>query len=140
MHPNIDFIICLDDSEADLFYNSYVLKQMNIASDVLDFIEIEDALECLREINETKDNFTGVFLIDLNMPIYNGIEVLENHHKLFESLSAKGLRVILLTTSNYKKDIDLATKNPFITNVIEKPLNQENITFMHKTIISQLID
>jgi len=72
-------ILLVDDDGATNFYNQYILKKNQICCEVIVLNNGLEALEYLK--NEALPDF--IFL-DINMPIMNGIQFLEEAQKWFK--------------------------------------------------------
>lgn len=77
------------------------------------------ALEFLKQ-NSQPD----VILLDLNMPLLNGIEFLEKLESTYNKITSK---IYILSTSNRKDDIQSASKYNCVNGYIEKPLEADKL-------------
>lgn len=123
MSTQFKYIFCIDDNEADLFYNRFLAEQAGITERFMEFTEIEETIRVLEEINQQSFEFLfpSLIILDLNMPMYNGIELLEKYHNLFLSLKEKGALSLILTTSQNPHDIKRARENKLVTELLPKP-------------------
>jgi CheY-like chemotaxis protein len=122
-------IVLADDDEDDRDLFEMAVKELSIPISVRLIINGQELLRYLAE-NKIPD----ILFLDLNMPMKSGFECLEairNNEKL------KNLPVIILSTSNAKRDIDKCFDlkanfyivKPFsyqeLSNVIKKILDKE---------------
>ncbi|WP_239987067.1 response regulator [Flavobacterium tibetense] len=120
-------ILLAEDNEGDIVLtiesleDSKLIKNINVVKngkDAVDFI--------MKEGNYVMANRPDLILLDVNLPLKNGYEVLKiikNNEK------TKQIPVIMLTTSSSEEDINLSISNhanAFITKPIE-PENYSNI-------------
>jgi CheY-like chemotaxis protein len=63
-----------------------------------------------------------LILLDINIPIYNGHEVLQI---IKTDSKLKKIPVVMLTTSSHQRDIDKAYEN-YSNSYVKKPLAMEN--------------
>ncbi|MEO1254678.1 MAG: response regulator [Bacteroidota bacterium] len=77
----------------------------------------EEALAFLQE------QYVDIIFLDLNMPVMNGWEFLE----ALSDLENKGGHIYVLTSSIDPSDQKKANENPFVTSMLEKPLDQKKI-------------
>lgn len=92
-------ILLVEDDSIDVMTVKRALKDLEVASELVPTGDGEEALEYLRDDENTKPS---VILLDLNMPKMNGIEFL----KIIKSDNGlKKIPVIVLTTSNSEQDI-----------------------------------
>ncbi len=129
MASKFKFVLCLDDNEADLFYNRFILEQSNISEQYLEFTEFDEAIQCLEKFNalDSSEIYPSLMILDLNMPMYNGVELIEKYNSLFESLKRKGVFFLILTTSQNPNDIRRVKENTIIEAYVQKPFILENI-------------
>lgn len=129
MNKKFKYIFCIDDNEADLFYNRFLMEQDDIVENLIEHTEIEDAIRDLENINlkTTNDIFPSLIILDLNMPMFNGIELIEKHQSLFQSLKEKGAVTLILTTSLNPNDIKRVQENDIVDAFIQKPFKVSNI-------------
>jgi len=91
--------LLVEDDSIDVMTVKRALKDLEVASELVPTGDGEEALEYLRDDENTKPS---VILLDLNMPKMNGIEFL----KIIKSDNGlKKIPVIVLTTSNSEQDI-----------------------------------
>ncbi len=119
-------ILLVEDNEGDIFLTLEAFEECKIQSEISVVRNGEDALNFLLQ----KKGFENakrpdLILLDINIPLLNGHEVLE---KIKMDSSLRRIPVIILTTSSDKSDIDRAYSlhaNSYIT----KPILMED--FLH---------
>ena len=110
-------LLVVDDS---MIITSFVNK---IFKDEFRVILAKDGIEAIKAIRNNFDQeFIGM-LLDLNMPKFNGFEVLNEFEKnhLFEKIP-----VCILTGDDTKDSIDKVFKYP-IVDVLNKPFSEKDI-------------
>ncbi len=118
-------LLVVDDSS---IITSFVNK---IFKDEFNVISAKDGVEAIEVIRNNFDKeFVGI-LLDLNMPRYNGFQVLETFDKnnLFQKIP-----VCILTGDDTKDSLDKVFKYP-IVDVLNKPFSESAI----KTSINKLV-
>lgn len=118
-------LLVVDDSS---IITSFVNK---IFKDEFNVISAKDGVEAIETIRNNFDKeFVGI-LLDLNMPRYNGFQVLETFDKnhLFQKIP-----VCILTGDDTKDSLDKVFKYP-IVDVLNKPFSESAI----KTSINKLV-
>ena len=118
-------LLVVDDSS---IITSFVNK---IFKDEFNVISTKDGAEAIEAIRNNFDKeFVGI-LLDLNMPRYNGFQVLETFDKnhLFQKIP-----VCILTGDDTKDSLDKVFKYP-IVDVLNKPFSESAI----KTSINKLV-
>lgn len=118
-------LLVVDDSSIiTSFVNKIFKGEFNV-------ISAKDGVEAIETIRNNFDKeFVGI-LLDLNMPRYNGFQVLETFDKnnLFQKIP-----VCILTGDDTKDSLDKVFKYP-IVDVLNKPFSESAI----KTSINKLV-
>lgn len=116
-------ILLVEDNEGDIFLTLDAFERSRLETEIsvvrngaeaLDFLFLRGDFE--------KSKRPDLILLDINIPIYNGHEVLK-HIKNEPSL--KNIPVVVLSTSSSQKDINLAYEN-HANSYITKPLEVED--------------
>ena len=91
-------ILLVEDDQVDVMTVKRALKEIHVTNPVVNRENGEEALKYLRDPKSVKP---CIILLDLNMPIMNGIEFLQvaKHEAQF-----KRIPVIVLTTSEEQQD------------------------------------
>ena len=112
---NYDFII-IDDDKTATFITSMLFKKNFPEKTFLCFNEADKALEFLVEnLSNLKDT---IVLLDLNMPVLDGFQLLDAIKDKEHSL-----KVIILSSSIYPEDKTKALNFPFVHSFLIKPIN-----------------
>jgi CheY-like chemotaxis protein len=120
MKINKTHILLVEDNEGDIILTIDAFEESKIDSKISVARNGQEALDFLYK----KGSFSNVekpdlILLDINMPIFNGHEVLI---KIKEDPILKKNPVIMLTTSSNQQDIDKAYENhanSYITKPVE---------------------
>jgi len=121
--------VLIDDSDIDLFIQRRFLEVYNFSEQLVLYRSAEEALNWLKMLNgETPPD---VIFLDLNMPDVDGFSFLENFDTLPEGVKEKS-KIVVLTSSNNKKDKEQAFANRNVIQFITKPLKQSDIEDLKK--------
>lgn len=120
----VDQIILIDDSEIDLFIQKRFLEVFNFGKQLKTFVSARTALDWLR--TSESHNMPQLIFLDLNMPDIDGFGFLLNFSQLPES-TRRGIRIVILTSSNSRTDLDKALAFENVVQFITKPLKQVDI-------------
>ncbi|MEO5563634.1 MAG: response regulator [Chitinophagaceae bacterium] len=116
-------ILLVEDSEGDILLTQEALEEAKIITqlsvvkdgkEAIDFVTLQG-----RYSNATKPD---LILLDINLPKKNGHEVLQY---LKGDKNLKHIPVIVLTTSSFQKDINLAYDN-YVNCYITKPIEAKD--------------
>lgn len=125
VHPTK--IMIVDDNPIDQMITKYILKHNFSIEDIMVMECAESALEFLVEHQNNITNLPELIILDLDMPCVNGFEFLERFAKLSEYLTEK-CKIVVLTGSDILVDLDKIKANPFVTELISKPLNKSALS------------
>lgn len=115
-------ILLIEDNEGDIILTLDAFEESKLETHVSVARNGQEALDFLNKKGEFEDaHRPDLILLDINIPIYNGHEVLEEIKK---DESLRKIPVIILTTSSNQKDIEKAYKN-YCNSYVQKPLEME---------------
>lgn len=124
MSNSMDQIILIDDSEIDLFIQRRFLEVFNFAKQLKTFVSARTALDWLSTTNGV--DMPQLIFLDLNMPDIDGFGFLVQFSQLPHALRQK-IRIVILTSSNSRSDLDKALAFENVVHFITKPLKQSDI-------------
>ncbi|MDL5049413.1 response regulator [Oscillatoria amoena NRMC-F 0135] len=116
--------LLIDDSEIDLFIQRRFLEVYRFSQELVSFKSADEALGWLE--NPATVESPEVIFLDLNMPKTDGFTFLERFSKLPERITGKS-KIIILSSSNSKSDVEKAMAYPNIVQFITKPIKQTDI-------------
>ncbi|WP_017732520.1 response regulator [Nafulsella turpanensis] len=123
-------ILLVDDDEITCFINRNMLENMEVATQIEAVHDGRQALQYVKGkfIGTTNPNYdTDLLFLDLNMPVMNGFEFLEELSK-WGDIDRNRLKIIILTSSANKKDAEeVAQYNELVSGYITKPLQAEKL-------------
>ncbi len=112
-------ILLVEDNEGDILLTKEAFEECKVKTQISVAKNGQEALDFLFKrgvyTNVKKPN---LILLDINIPIFNGHEVLK---KIKADSNLKKIPVIMLTTSSNQKDIDEAYSN-HCNSFVKKPL------------------
>ncbi|NEN22148.1 response regulator [Cryomorpha ignava] len=116
---NIAHILLVEDNEGDILLTLEAFEECKVKTEISVVKNGQEALDFLFKRGAfTEVKKPDLILLDINLPIYNGHEVLQ---QIKASKGLKKIPVIMLTTSSSQKDIDDAYSNHCNSYVI-KPI------------------
>lgn len=123
-------ILLIDDDEMSNYLNRRILEKMEIVEHIDNVNDGQAGLEYVADYCSRSDfnEFPDIIFLDINMPVIDGFEFLNQLQKI-EGIDLKKLYVIMLTSSTDPKDIEEAAKYPeIVKGYIKKPLMKEHLT------------
>lgn len=132
---HVDKILIVDDDQTSTFLVKTMLEDMQIASAIATATNGREALDyinaqCLateKEANLIAATFCPeLILLDINMPVMNGFEFLEECRQK-QCFRGNQVKVVMLSSSSSAKDIQQA-KAFHVTAYLVKPITEEKLT------------
>ena len=124
-------ILLVEDNAGDVRLTQEVLKTSKVRNNLLVASNGQEALNCLRR----QGKYAGaarpdLILLDLNLPVMDGREVLE---KIKDDPDLKRIPVVILTTSKAEEDI-LKTYNLHANCYVTKPVDLDQFVKVVKSL------
>ncbi len=118
-------VICIDDDPIALLLSKMVIARANFASNVITLNNGEEAIAYLcKEQDKSHEMEDLLILLDLNMPVMDGWEFLEQFSQnLYDSY--KNAKIILLSSSIDPNDIRKSQDFRMVLDFLPKPLTKD---------------
>jgi len=126
MPKKLNCILLIDDDEAVNFIHSKLIKKSGCAKVVAIARNGLEALEFLTTKVDGKYPQPDLIFLDINMPVMNGWEFLDEYQELDKEQKGNEL-IVMLTTSLNPDDKEKAKKLANINEFHPKPLNLEHL-------------
>jgi CheY-like chemotaxis protein len=126
--PKYKIIMLIDDNEIDNLINQKMIEAAGIAGRILVHTGAKNAIESLRNIeklsNEATEFLPELIFLDIDMPIMDGFQFLEEFEKMSDAIRGH-CKVVMLTSSMNPQDLTRARKSNYVKRYINKPLSQD---------------
>ena len=123
-------ILLVDDDEINNFISIKLIKKALENTEISSCLNGRFAIEELIEIQkEDPEKLPDYILLDINMPIMNGWEFLDEYKRLNIDPAGKS-KIYIISSSVFSNDINKAKSYPLVKNFISKPLSVEKIKDM----------
>ncbi len=128
----IKCILLVDDDATTNFLNEELIDDLGIAEQVHVALNGQEALNYLthkgkfKTTDKNKFPTPNLIFLDINMPLMDGFEFLEEYHQLPEKNKAEVV-IIFLTTSDSHKDKLKQVNDKTVNDFIEKPLKRKTL-------------
>ena len=119
----IDLVLLVDDNDTDNFISKRIIEITKFAKRVEVKSSGKGALDYLKQYQSEPENIPNLIFLDINMPIVDGFVFLYEFEKFNELVRSK-CKVIILSSSDNKRDIDKIVNNNHVIKFITKPLTE----------------
>ena len=130
MEKKIGKILLVDDDEITCYLNRILLEEMEVAKQIESVHDGRQALQYIKRklIGTANPTYEiDLLFLDLNMPVMDGFEFLEELNKS-NGIDSNRLKIIILTSSENKKDAaEAAFYNELVHTYVTKPLEEEKL-------------
>ncbi|TLP75452.1 two-component system response regulator [Maribacter sp. ACAM166] len=127
--------VCIIDDDSICVYGTKILLNHNnyFGSNILVYEDGYEALVNLSALAKTGKSLPDIILLDLNMPVMNGWEFLDE----FVKLPLTTMPHIFVVSSCFGlKEIDKGKSYGIVNDFISKPLLESNLTNLFESIMT----
>ena len=119
-------VMLVDDNDTDNFISRRIIEITKFAEDVIVKNSGKGALDYLEEYKDSISDLPDITFLDINMPIVDGFVFLYEYEKFGNTVKDK-CRVIILSSSDNKRDIDKIVNNDYVIKFVTKPLTEKTL-------------
>jgi CheY-like chemotaxis protein len=127
--PKLKNVMVVDDDDDYNFLTEEIFEDIDMDCKLVFKLWAKDALDFLEESN---GNFPDLILLDINMPIMNGWEFLEEYERRDYHTSHPTI-IVMISSSVYREDKEKAKSFAQVAEFIEKPISEKHILRLRKT-------
>jgi CheY-like chemotaxis protein len=122
MSKKINNILLIDDDTVNNFIVINTLNKLDITENVDCVLNGLDGIEYLKsKIESNKDLIPSVIFLDINMPIMDGWDFLQEFELLPEEIK-NHCDIYMVSSSVYEDDISKSKQYKYVKDFISKPL------------------
>ncbi|WP_337042692.1 response regulator [Emticicia sp. 17c] len=117
-------LLCIDDDETTLLLIEMVVKKAAFAKEVISITSASEALNYYHKLATSSEGGVvapQLIFLDLNMPVMNGWEFLDEFVKTYAEQFSQ-TKVVILSSSTNPEDKEKAKNYPIIIGYIYKPI------------------
>ena len=126
-NQKFSLVMLVDDNDTDNFISKRIIEITKFAENVEIKNSGKSALEYLEEHKEDVEKLPDIIFLDINMPIVDGFVFLYEFEKFTEIVRNK-CKVIILSSSDNKRDIDKIVNNDHVIKFVTKPLTENALS------------
>ena len=120
-------VLLIDDDQVYLFAATKTIEATGLAGNVEVCTNGLDALEYLKNLIKSSGKLPDVIFIDINMPIMDGWEFLEEYKTLKQELNTP-IKIYILSSSVDKNDIMRSKEYNSVIDYVIKPVYKEKFS------------
>jgi len=125
-------VLLVDDDEINNFISIKLIKKALLNTEIMACLNGKFAIDQLVEIQrKDPEKLPDYILLDINMPIMNGWEFLDEYKRLNIDPLGKS-KIYIISSSVFSNDINKARSYPLVKDFISKPLNVDKIVELFK--------
>lgn len=128
-------LLLVDDDDINNFLFSHLLTKSSAEVQTQIFTNPVEALAYIRKC-DTEGKKIDLLLLDINMPLMSGWEVLDELRSDGESL-LKNRRTYMLSSSVHATDMELAGNYPEVSGFISKPIGLDQLSDIFREIAGE---
>lgn len=118
-------VVCIiEDNPASVFWIRELMEEVDFTNKILVYNDGKSAIDQLTDIVIDKTQAPDLIFLDLNMPVMDGWEFLEEFIKITPS---KKILIYILTSSVDPEDTIKAKKYEAISGYIVKPITEDDL-------------
>lgn len=125
---NYNCVMLIDDNELDNFINTNMMQSCNFAENIYVHTGGKSALELLHNFNRNPKLpltfLPQVILLDINMPLMDGFQFLDELNRLPKDF-LKDIKIVMLTTSTNPQDLERAKDYNMVIKFTNKPISEK---------------
>lgn len=128
------FIVALvDDDRIYQFTTERMLHRLNNNIVFLWFKNGVEAMDYIRSHAHNAAELPKILILDINMPLMNGWEFLDEYNQLLDTLVSP-IAIYMMSSSIDDRDMKRALSYEYVSDYIEKPITTELLrTLLHRS-------
>jgi CheY-like chemotaxis protein len=119
-------ILLVEDEEINNYIATRLIQKALPGAEVISCLHGKQAMELLMRMKDDSSSLPDAILLDINMPVMNGWEFLDEYTRRNIDPQSKSA-IFILSSSVFSEDINRAREYPEVKDFICKPLDVTKI-------------
>lgn len=121
----LNSVLLVDDDEITNFINEHLLQEMEVAEQIIVTTNGLEGIKHIKSHHAAGQNCPELIFLDINMPVMDGFEFLEEYRQI-EGPNHKSVVLVMLTSSENLKDMEQIKQSDNV-DYLSKPLTKEKL-------------
>jgi CheY-like chemotaxis protein len=124
-------VMLIDDNEIDNLINQKIIESSSICNHIFTHTGGKSAIEFLKNAEKiaasgNKSLMPEVIFLDIDMPLMDGFQFLDEFENLSENIRTH-CKIVMLTSSINSKDVKKSKRYTNVREYINKPLTKDSL-------------